>query len=498
MKKVAVIDIGSNSVRLVMLEVTAHGFKVIDDMKETVRLGQGLQETGIIKEEAIDKALQTLSLFKGVCQVNNASVLAVATAAVRKAGNGDVLLERIREETGFDVTLISGEEEAGYDFEGVINSIDLSEFLLMDIGGGSIELVLVSAKKIKEAVSLGFGSLDLTQKFKLADEILPVQEADLLKFLRTAFSEVKWLKKIKACTLVGVGGIVRNIGKIDRKRKGYLPEIAHNYEMSKNDVAEIYQALKSRGLVARNGIEGLSKERSDIMVGACAAVRELMEYTGLKKLRTSGYGLREGLVFHHYINKDRKIIDILDASLQTILEMHHENKRHAYHVYSLYDRIFSELKSVHNICGDFTKINKTAALLHDIGVSIGFYNHHEHTFYMILNAGICGIDHRELVLSAYVAASHRLKKFRVTFEDYNLLLKKEDKEYAQRAGILLQIANSLDRGQVSAIKDVECEVTKKRVTIKTIQQRKAELEIKDAMQAAEVFRKVFGKELVIL
>ncbi|ADY54520.1 Ppx/GppA phosphatase [Syntrophobotulus glycolicus DSM 8271] len=498
MKKVAVIDIGSNSMRLVMLEVTANGFKVVDDMKETVRLGRGLQESGMIGEEAMNKAMQTLSLFKGVCEVNHASVLAVATAAVRKARNGADLLERIQKDTSIEVTLISGEEEAGYDFAGVINSIDLSDFVLVDIGGGSIELVLVKGREIKEAVSLAVGSLDLTQRFKLADEVSFGQEEDLLKFLRTAFAKVKWLKKEKPCVLVGVGGIIRNIGKIDRKRKGYLPDIAHNYKLSKNDVAEIYQLLKSKNLLERSSIEGLSKERADIMVGACAVVRELMEYTGIKKLRTSGYGLREGLVFKHYINQGRRFDDVLESSLQTVLDMHHENKEHAYHVYHLYDEIFKELTDVHKINGDFSKINKTAALLHDIGVSIGFYNHHEHTFYMILNAGICGIDHRELVLSAYVAASHRLKKFRFNFEEYQLLLKKEDKEYAQKAGILLQIANSLDRGQVSAIKEVVCEVDKKTVMMRTIKARDAELEIKDAMQAAEMFKKAFGKELVII
>jgi exopolyphosphatase/guanosine-5'-triphosphate,3'-diphosphate pyrophosphatase len=141
LKNVAVIDIGSNSVRLVLFEITATGFKVIDDMKETVRLGEDLEKDGLIKETAIGRTIKTLKMFNNVCQANNAPILAVATAAARKAKNSQELIRRLQAETGIAVRIISGEEEALLDYQGVVNSIDIQDGLIIDIGGGSSELV---------------------------------------------------------------------------------------------------------------------------------------------------------------------------------------------------------------------------------------------------------------------------------------------------------------------------------------------------------------------
>ncbi len=125
--------------------------------------------------------------------------------------------------------------------------------------------------------------------------------------------------------------------------------------------------------------------------------------------------------------------NVLDASLENIMDIYRINKQHGYHVYKLYNKLFEELSEVHGIKEDMTRINKTAALLHDIGVNIRFYNHHEHTFYMILNAGITGLSHRELILSACIAASHRLKRFKFVLDDYKAILKKGDRLIVKKA-----------------------------------------------------------------
>lgn len=498
MEKVAVIDLGSNSVRLVIFEVTSKGFKVIDDMKETVRLGEGLEESQKLSPWSMEKAILTLKMFRSVCFSYRASLIAVATAAMRKAGNSPEFLQRIKEETGIELRIISGEEEAYLDYIGVINSIDVTDGVIMDIGGGSTELVQFADKQLIEAVSLPFGSLDLTRKFRLAEQVELANELGLSNFLEQAFRKVPWAGKAINGPLIGIGGIIRNIGKIDRKRKKYPLDIAHNYSVDFQDINEIYDIVKNRQLPDRYSIEGLSQERTDIFVGASAAVKIFMEMSGIKKMITSGYGLREGLVYQHIGMLPPVKEDVLDASLDNIMHMYQVDTRHAYHVHTLYQKLFRLLQEVHGIEEDLTRINKTAALLHDIGVNIRFYDHHEHTFYLILNTGITGLSHRELLLSAYIAASHRTKKFKAPLDEYKGVLNKGDKILVRKAGIILQIANSLDRSMVGKIKDIDCLVESGKVTIRLTAEDNCELEKKDALCAADNFKKIFERELVIL
>ncbi|RNC28644.1 MAG: Exopolyphosphatase [Candidatus Dichloromethanomonas elyunquensis] len=498
MKRVAVIDLGSNSVRLVIFEVLPKGFRVLDDMKESVRLEEGLDDSQNLSEASMNKAILTLRMFQSVCFAYGAFIIAVATAAMRKANNRTELMKRIEKETGIKIRLISGEEEAYFDYLGVINSIEVTDGVIMDIGGGSTELILFEGKKIKEAVSLPFGSIDLTKRFKLAEPVQPEYENSLNSFLQNAFKNIPWIEKEIKGPLIGVGGIIRNIGKIDRRRKAYPIDIAHNYEVALGDICEIYHAVKNLPTKDRSMIDGLSSDRADIFVGANAAVKVFMESTGIKKLITSGYGLREGLVFHYQYNLPRGQTSVLDSSLENIMRIYQVDSRHGNHVYMLYSKLYSALKDVHLIQEDLTRVNKAAALLHDIGINVRFYDHHEHTFYLILNTGLNGLSHRELVLSAHIAASHRIKKFKLSLDEYRNMLNKGDKMLARKAGVILQIANSFDRSLDGKVKNLHCQVNKNSVIIRLESNNNNELEKKDALCAAENFKKVFRKELIIM
>ncbi len=497
MEKVAVIDIGSNSIRLVVFEVSSKGFNVIDEMKATVRLGDGLGADGRLQAASMDKAIEALKRFAVVSHVYGASVSAVATAASRKAVNGLEFMERIKSETGIEVRLIKGEEEAELDYLGAIHSLDINDGLMMDIGGGSTELVLIRERQAVQRISLPFGSLDLARRFELVQTVSPEKAEELVKFLKQSFAEIPWLKGCGKGPLIGIGGVIRNIGKIDRKKKQYPLDLAHGYVMNYDDVRQMYDFVEGKNLAERKLIEGLASERADIFVGANAAVKILMEYTKTEELLISGYGIREGVIYQRILEK-YKLNDVLDDSLENLMDLYQVNYRHAFHVYHLYSQLFAQLQKLHGIEENFTKINKAAALLHDIGLAIRFYDHHEHTYYLILNAGLVGLSHRELVLSAHIAASHRLKKFKLATDEYKMILKKEEKLLIRKAGILLQLANSLDRSLIGKISAVNCDIKEDKVIIKTVSDESCLLEISEAMQAAAVFEKIFNKSLQIV
>lgn len=496
MERVAVIDIGSNSVRLVIFEVSNKGFNVIDEMKATVRLGEGLESHPYLSADSMKRAIETLRRFETACRVHGAAILAVATAATRKAKNGQAFVERIEQETGIAVRIISGQEEAFMDYLGVIHSTAVTEGLLIDIGGGSTELVLIRNREAVQSVSLPFGSLDLTRKFALTQTVTPDNEAKLTQYLKETFRKIAWLRDDPPGPLLGVGGIIRNIGKIDRRKKEYPLDLAHGYTLDYNDVKSIYDTVKGRDLEERKLVDGLACDRADIFVGANAVVKILMEFTGIKQLTISGYGLREGIIYHRILQKS-PLGDVLEDSLEHIMDQYRVDYRHAYHVYHLYGQLFGQLQELHGIEEDLTQVNKVAALLHDIGLAIRYYDHQEHTFYLILNAGLVGLTHRELVLSAYIAASHRLKKFKTVVDEYKNLLKKDDRLLIRKAGVLMQIANSLDRGLIGKISDVSCQIGAQRVVIRITAQEDAALEKNEAMEAAAAFKKIFHKELVV-
>ena len=221
MKNVAVIDIGSNSIKLVLVRVrNDNAFKIIYELKETVRLGKGMTEKPVLREDRMKIALQTLKMFKNLCDATDTKkIIAVATAAVRNANNQEEFLQRVKKETDLSVRVLSGSEEGYFDYWGVVNSIEKDDGLIMDIGGGSVELIWMENRQIKDSVSLPFGALDLTQQFDLYDEADKDQIKDLEKYLEKAYKEVSWLSEVEEMDLIGVGGTIRNIAKIDKRKK---------------------------------------------------------------------------------------------------------------------------------------------------------------------------------------------------------------------------------------------------------------------------------------
>ncbi|MCK8824665.1 exopolyphosphatase [Fuchsiella alkaliacetigena] len=509
----AIIDIGSNSVKLVLAEAKTNGdssFKIIDELKETVRLGEGMDSSPYLKEDRIEAGIKTLKMFKNLCDATNTeTIIPVATAAVRTAKNQADFLQRVKDEVNLRPQVLSGIEEGYYDYWGVVNSIDYQEGVIMDIGGGSIELIWMKDRRIKKQASLPFGSLNLTQRFKLQDSINSAQEGDLINFLKNEYHSISWLKEIDTKRLIGVGGTIRNIAKINKRKKDYPLDSLHYYKLTQAEVNEVYKLVKVKDLAARKKISGLSKSRADIFIGACAAVNTLIDFCSFEELLISGKGLREGLIYNYLYNGESPTDNVVDFSIRNIMQHFNLNKKHAEKVYQLTESLFKQLKPLYELDfesfnGSIDKIIKAASLLHDAGSTINYYDHHEHSFYMILNSGLNGLTHRELLITAYIAASHRhtkysLHKYNLNRASFKQIINKKgsDKEIIRKTGILLEIAESLDRNRKGLIENVKCTITEKSVKIKVIATEDVELEINDALSVASGFKKLYNKELII-
>ncbi|WP_296558980.1 Ppx/GppA phosphatase family protein [uncultured Acetobacterium sp.] len=499
-RNIGVIDIGSNSVHLVIGEYYNNEyFQIIDDVKVNVRLNDRLAETGKLQQERMDFGIQTLSMFVSMCDAYGIQkVIAVATAAIRKASNGAAYVARIKTEVGLDVTIITGEVEAAMDYLGAINTLDIKDALLMDIGGGSTEFVLIKDRKKVDAISLPFGSIDLAEKFDLMDEVTDKKLKTLDHFLKDAFGEMPLLEKASGLPVIGVGGTIRNVGRIHRSFIDYPLEIAHNYRMKSNDVKRICEMAASMNLAERSNLKGLSKGRIDIFVGSSHALERVMKHIGSPELIISNAGLRDGIIYDYFgYNEENLVYDIFELSLVNIMLNFNVNIPHAYHVLKLTENLFEQLKPLHGINWDVRKMIRASAMLHDVGIKLQFGNHHEHSFYIILNSGLLGIEQKELLMSAFIALNHRTNKKIQISEEYFGLLQDDERHLIDQLSLFLQISEYLDRSMDGVVKDVNCVIMEKEVQLNVLTTGHSVFDDLIISECGKKFKRVFNKTLTI-
>jgi exopolyphosphatase/guanosine-5'-triphosphate,3'-diphosphate pyrophosphatase len=362
----------------------------------------------------------------------------------------------------------------------------------MDIGGASTELIWVKNKTIKEAISLPFGAINISAQFNLTEGMNSNTEKDLNNYLIAQFKKVAWLDGVNNLPLIGIGGTVRNIGKISRKTIRYPIDRSHNYQMESSEVLTIYDLIKYKSPEQRRKVKGLSKERSDMFIGGFSVATALIKFCNNPRLLVSGSGLREGLLYE--ILRGKQVIkDVLESSLNNVIKTLNIDKIHAYHVWKLAESLYTQLKPLHKINGNSYKILKTAALLNDCGKTINYYNFHKHNFYMITNSPINGLSHKELIMAAYTMMLSVKENFDIDNSLYVTLLNEEDKYVIQRLGIILRLAECFDRKRNGNITKVECKLRSDRLFLHLFSNGSTEGERKEVESCGAYFTKVFGK-----
>lgn len=480
---------GSNSIRMVIFQVSQQVYHLIDDTKETVRLSENMGPEQLLKPSAIKRAMATLTRFMKICRSRGVTtVLPVTTAAVRQAKNQTEFLAQVEEETGLRFRVLSGHEEGYYGFLGVINGFSLEAGFTLDIGGGSSEITLFDDRDLKHAVSLPFGALTLTEQFR-------EKAGDIKPYLRGVFQQYAWVHSRKGVPLIGLGGTVRNIARVHRHLIGYPLESAHHYEMSKAQVDETINHLLSLSIQELQSLPGLSKDRADIIVSGGLIIQTMMEACQAPSLFISGNGLREGLFYEHYFGQQeyRSSVEVTMNDVNNTMQYYNVDMDHSRHVAYLSERLFDELKPLHKLGKKERQLLTISACLHDVGVAVSFYEWQKHTFYVLLHSKIAGVSHRERLLIAMIASFKNKKKTREWVLPYQKIVEPGDEELVQKLSLLLLLARAFDRALSSDIVDVTCRLIEKQVQIvvKTTSQDIA-LELKEANELHQKFVKAFG------
>lgn len=502
MQRIAIIDIGSNSARLVISHIYKNGaYNMVYNQKEALRLSQKLDKTGRLTQDAFNSTLETMKSFAYMCKIYKADkTIAVATAAIRSAPNGLDLTRMVEAETGITLHTISGTTEAYISYLGVINTLAVKDGIIFDLGGGSTELVLFKNRQIVESVSLPFGAVNTTEMFNTRSTMASNVYSDLSFFLLSRLSQHPWLKQNRL-PLIGVGGTARTIGKMQQKRSKYPTSKIHNYRFSAQSFRDIFSELRDTTLEQRRKIAGLSSERSDIILAGAAIVNCLLETTGCKELIISGCGLREGLFFNYYSQAEEQpqiAPDILEQSTQNILKLYTPDTAHSNHITDLALTMFDGWTELHKLGKNYRRLLKTAALLHDIGITINFYSHARHSAYMIQNAQIFGLSHREQLITSAIAGWHNgISKNYFRDRVYKELLTDTHWQAITKLTLLLALAESLDYSQTNQVLALQPHLEKK-IAVLTLQtEGTPSIELHQVRQQLRWFARVFGVELKV-
>ncbi len=504
MEKIAIIDLGSNTARLLLVDVKDNGhFQIVDQLKEAPRLGEGMERDGFLKPARIQETIKTLKMFRKLCDANGVEkVIAVATAAVRRAKNQRSFLDEVAATCGIKLRVLSAEEEAMYVYRGVINTMDIPKGIILEIGGGSTKIVYYNRRNLLHHETLPFGAITLTELFN-GDGLTPNEQVEKIEeFFTEQLKRIEWLKDVDPeAQMIGVGGSFRNLCRMTKIMKKYPLRAIHNYVVNDVDFSHVYDLLKGLDLDRKKKIKGLSSGRADILPSALAVISAFKKYMNLGNIVISGSGLRTGILFNYAvpITMDKPISDVLTYSLNNITDFYGCNVTHTEHVVNLSVQLFKQLRVLHKFPRQYLKILKVAAYLYETGKRVGFYNFEKHSGYIILNSNIYGLSHRDMVLASFVAANTAIEDINpFDWAKYRDLVNDDDVDSVRKMGIMLRIANCFDRSLSSVVKGINCDILGDSVIMKTEVDGDASLEINSALEIGADFRKIFKKNLEIL
>lgn len=475
---------------------------VIDELKEPVRLAQDMEIDGFLRPLRIQQTIKTLKTFRTLYESHGVSkVFAYATAAVRHAKNQKSFIDEVQSSCGIKLQVLSQEEEATFVYQGVINSMEVPKGLIVDIGGGSVKMIYYNRRVMIAQDTLPFGAVTLSEKFARHGTPEECQNA-ITAYVTEHLERLEWLKSLDPETqLIGVGGSLRNLGKISRKLKKYPLDMAHNYHIPFTEFETIYDTIKPLAPEKLMRIKGLSSARADIFPAALSVVEAIKNYTDFNEIIIGGAGLREGAMFRYACPTvaEKPISDILGHSIYTLLHHFDMNIQHAEHVFDLSMQLFRQLKVIHKLPRPYVKVLRVASMMHDIGSSLKFYDHHKHSMYVILNSNLYGIPQKDLIMASMVAALHyRDGLEQLDCQKYLDLLTEEEISAVRKLGVIVRIAECFDRSCGGAIVGISCDVLGDSVILKTKTQGDCTLEIKDALGALNEFKRAFKKNLEIL
>lgn len=471
----AAIDVGTNSIHMVVVRVQPElpAFTIIAREKATVRLGDFCKKTGHLSEEAMERAIDALRRCQDVAKSLNAEqVIAVATSAVREAPNGQEFLQRIEAELGLWVNLISGTEEARRIYLGVLSGMSFhgKPHVIVDIGGGSTELILGDGHEPRTLSSTKVGAVRLTAERIKTDPISSIEFESLQAYIRgmleRSIEDLKaHLEPGERPRMVGTSGTIETLATLNaREKMGTVPTPLNGYEMSLKDVRDWVNRLRKLNFAGRLAIPGMSDRRAEILLAGALILQEVMTQLRVESIVICERSLREGVVVDwmlaHGLIEDRLRYQssVRHRNVLKTAQKYQVNLEHSQRVADFALSLFDQTQGVlHSWGAEERDLLWAAAILHNCGHHVGHSSHHKHSYYLIRHAELLGFTEMEIETIANLARYHRKSGPKKRHENYRNLTSKRYRRMVDQLHPLLRLAVALDRRQIGAIASVQCQ-----------------------------------------
>ena len=455
------VDLGSNSWRLVVFtysEPPLEWWKRTDELYETVRIGAGLAASGRLSHEAIGRGLETLGVFARFCRANHlapADVHVVATSAIRDAANGEQFLADAGRATGLTIETLSAEAEARFGYIAAVNTSTLTDGVVLDIGGGSMQLIDVEDRLAKQMASFPLGAVRITEQFLPGDGPPKKKElARLREHVTEALSGLDWLTS-SGPRMVGIGGAVRNLAAAAQASDGSLDLGVQGFVITPKVLSGLVTELASLSVSERGELPGIKPGRGDIILAAAVVLDTVVQVGGFDGIEATEAGLREGVFFARtLLDGDPPLFDdVRRAAVLNLAVQYESDMAHVEHVAKLSLQMFDSL-----VTGGLFKPRPgerellwAASMLHDVGMTISYDDHHKHSRYLIESAELPGFDPRERALIAQITRYHR--KGVPKLGAIEALTRAGDEELLDRCAVILRLAEHLERGRDQSVSE---------------------------------------------
>lgn len=459
-RQVAVIDLGSNSWRLVVFSYgPGPWWKRTDELYETVRISAGLGASGALSRAAIDRGLETLAVFERFCRANQlmaADVHVVATSAIREATNGHVFLAEAQRLTGLKIAVLSASDEARFGYVAAINTTTLTDGVVLDLGGGSLQLIEVAERHARQMVSFPLGAVRVTERFLRGSG--PAKKRELARVrahVSEGVAELEWLAA-SGPRLVGIGGAVRNLAAAAQAADGGLDLGVQGFVIAPEALGELVSRLAALPVVQRGTLPGIKPGRGDIILASALVLETIVHRGGFAGIEATEAGLRDGVFLATTLlaGQEPLLADVRGAGVQNLAIQYESDMAHVEHVARLALQMFDSLVSgglIEPVDGE-RQLLWAASMLHDVGMAISYDDHHKHSRYLIESAELPGFDPRERALIAQMSRYHR--KGLPKLGEMAPLARDGDEDLLDRCSVVLRLAEHLERGRDQSVSEV--------------------------------------------
>lgn len=501
----AAIDMGSNAIRFYVVEPTGPAsYRVIENLREPVRLGGDVFLSGTIRPENIRKAEDAFRRFRQLLTRYRATLVrAVATASIREAANGPQVLDRLEKASGIRVEVIAGDEEARLVSLAVGRRIPLKRrnALIVDLGGGSVEISRVENGRITLAESHNFGAVRMLDVLSSAGDD-PARGGALLRdYMELMGRKLKRKGAEKAELFIATGGNMETIASIPDIGAVPHPDFPGTVRLRTAKLRAVMETLSGMTVKARIERYGLREDRADVILPACFVYHMLAKLNGSAEILVPRVSLKDGLILDALARarKEEHIGDLREQVLVScgeLCERFKVDRPHAEKVAALAGRLFDGSAPLHGM-GSVDRIRlEVAAMLHDIGYYISIQKHHKHSFYIISNAEIVGLSAQDRLVAAHIARYHRKAQPKREHAEFEGLPKKE-RLAVRRLAALLRLADALDKEHLGAVRGIDCRLQGDTLRIVASSRKSCRLESLGFAQNAQMFREVFGTEVAL-